>query len=94
MEHKTLEDKRLARGRRWFEYHCWEDEQSSDANLWHHTHQKVTVLRKLPDSESIGNGETIKMYRIKFLDNFEADVFGDELVKSPQDFERPNYKEA
>ncbi len=36
----TKDDKRLARGRRWFEYHCYEGEDSSDAELWHHTHQQ------------------------------------------------------
>ena len=81
----TLNDKRLARNRRWFEYHCYEGEDSSDAELWHHTHQKVIVLSKLKDTE-------LPMYRIRFADGLESDVFSDELINSPKEFERPDYK--
>ncbi len=84
------EDKRLARGRRWFEYHCYESEDSSDAIAWHHTHQKIIILRKLEDSEVIGSGEKIRMYRVRFPDNIEWDVFDDELVSSPSNFENTN----
>jgi len=87
-------DKRLARGRRSFEYHCYEGEDSGDAELWHHTHQQVTILAKLPDSEAIGSGQPIKMYHIRFADGFEYDCFEDELVRSPADFERPDYISA
>ncbi len=85
----TKDDKRLAHGRRWFEYHCYEGEDSADAILWHHTHQQVIVLRKITDS--IEEAEVGKMYRAKFSDGFEYDVCDDELVKSPTDFERPDY---
>jgi hypothetical protein len=81
------DDKRLARGRRWFEYHCYEGEDSADAKLWHHTHQTVIVLSKLKDTE-------LPMYRVRFADDFEWDVFGDELLSSPKEFERPGYEEA
>jgi hypothetical protein len=85
-----LNDKRLAKGRRWFEYHCYEGEDSSDAELWHHTHQQVQVIRKykVPDE---CDREVAPMYLIRFADGFEGDVFSDELVKSPSDFIRPDY---
>ncbi|GAH10911.1 unnamed protein product [marine sediment metagenome] len=77
--------------RRWFEYHCYEGEDSSDAELWHHTHQQVTILKQLEDVEPIGDGEPIKLYRVKFNDGFEYDVFEDELMDSPREFYRPDY---
>ncbi|KKK98328.1 hypothetical protein LCGC14_2643830 [marine sediment metagenome] len=79
-------DERLARGRRWFEYHCYEGEDSSDAELWHHTHQEVIVLARIP------NCDTSRMYHVEFTDGFKWDVFDDELIASPKDFERPDYK--
>ena len=82
-------DNRLARGRRWFEYHCYEGEDSSDAELWHHTHQQVIILNKI--TEGVEEREVGKMYRVKFVDGFQYDVCDDELVKSPADFERPDY---
>jgi len=85
-------DKRLARGRRWFEYHCYEGEDSSDAELWHHTHQQVIVLKKISEPNSAGEHETGRMYRIRFGDGFEYDIFDDELVKSPEGFYRPDYE--
>lgn len=87
-----MTDKRLARGRRWFEYHCYEGEDSSDAELWHHTHQQVEVIKRLEDTEVIGDTSTIPMYRVRFPDGFEYDIFDDELVASPKDFYRPDYK--
>lgn len=81
-------DKRLARGRRWFEYHCYEGEDSSDAELWHHTHQQVAVLNKLTDCDEEDRG---RMYRVKFNDGFEYDIFNDELMHNPSEFYRPNY---
>ena len=81
-------DKRLARGRRWFEYHCYEGEDSCDAELWHHTHQQVIILNKI-----IGNDPEVgRMYRARFTDGFEYDVCDDELLKSPSGFTRPDYK--
>ena len=83
-------DARLARGRRWFEYHCYEGEDSADAIAWHHTHQQVTVLSKQKDVDI----ETGNMYRVRFNDGIEWDVFNDELVKSIDEFYRPEYKTA
>ena len=84
------DDKRLAGGRRWFEYHCWENEESSDAEAWHHTHQRVQVLEKIQDAND--EGCEISMYRVRFPDGVEWDVFDDELVSDPSEFYRPDYK--
>lgn len=81
-------DKRLARGRRWFEYHCEESETSCDAKLWRHTHQKVEVLYKEDD---VDEGDVGRIYMVRFADGYEYDVFDDELVKNPTDFYRPDY---
>lgn len=81
-------DSRLARGRRWFEYHCYEGEDSCDAQLWHHTHQRVKVLRKLTNNDP----EVGRMYRVRFSDGLEYDIYDDELVKSPAEFQRPDYR--
>lgn len=70
-----------------FEYHCWESEQSSDATLWHHTHQRCTVLRMLTAAES-----DFEMYEVRFADGFTAHVMADELMRSPKLFERPDYR--
>jgi hypothetical protein len=84
-------DKRLAHGRRWFEYHCYEGEDSCDAELWHHTHQQVQIIKRLPPDE-VDECEVGKMYLVKFADGYEYSVFGDELIKSPKEFYRPDYK--
>jgi len=84
-----VDDKRLARGRRWFEYHCYEGEDSSDAELWHHTHQQVTILNKITNIDEADVG---RMYRVRFNNGFEYDVCDDELVSSPSEFERPDYR--
>ena len=70
----------------WFEYHCWESEQSSDAKLWHHTHQKVEVLRLLDPNES-----DYEMYEVKFSDGLLAHVFADELMNNQSKFTRKDY---
>lgn len=75
----------------WFEYHCWEDEQSSHAELWHHTHQQCLVLRMLLISETDANG--YEMYKVRFVDGFEASVFADELMRSKEKFYLSDYKQ-
>jgi hypothetical protein len=73
---------------RYFEYHCYEGEDSGDAELWHHTHQQVEVISKAKYQD----GEIGYMYKVRFDDGFENEVFEDELVKSPEEFYRPDYK--
>ena len=84
-------DKRLARCRRYFEYHCYEGEDSSDAELWHHTHQQVEVIRKLRNIEEVDEADYGRMYEVKFPDGLIYNVCDDELVKSPTDYYRPDY---
>ena len=86
------EDMRLANSRRLFEYHCYEGEDSADAELWHHTHQKVIVLRKLKNIEEIDEADTGRMYKVRFQDGFEAHVTDDELVRDHLEFYMPDYK--
>lgn len=70
---------------RWFEYHCNESDNSADAELWHRSHQLVTVGALT--SEDFGgtfkarceNG-TPRVYAIRFSDGFEGEAFEDELL--------------
>ncbi len=71
----------------YFEYRCYEGEDSADAELWHPTHQQVTVLRKLGPEEA----EEVGMYHVPFPDGYGYDVFHDELLEGPWDYERPDY---
>jgi len=72
----------------YFEYHCYEGEDSSDAELWHRTHQQVRVLSKV----QCGDGDLVSaVYCVRFNDGFEGYAFGDELVTSPARFYRPDY---
>lgn len=76
----------------WFEYHCWEDDESEDATIWYRSHQKVTVLGLVEE----GYGETPQdradqgepaSYLVRFKDGVEWEVFEDEiLLDSPKDF--------
>lgn len=79
----------------WFEYHCLESHDSSDAHLWYRSHQQVEVLA----IEHAGTGYNPKersesgdprVYRIRFRDGLVADVFEDELMDSPKRFFRPD----
>lgn len=83
-----MTDQRLARGRRWFEYHCYEGEDSADAKLWHHTHQQVTVLAKIGEPPLYA----CRMYRVKFTDGLEYDVNDDELLHGCSEEERLDYR--
>ena len=85
------DDGRLARGRRLFEYHCYEGEDSADAELWHHTHQSIEVLARTQHGHH--DGPTPTMYRIRFADGYECEVWDDELVLSPGQFELDDYGE-
>ena len=73
----------------WFEYHCWESHESCDAQLWNHSHQKVKVLERGDDEHDEYPGEP-KIYKVRFEDGWEYDVFEDELMDSPKKFYRPD----
>jgi len=61
-----------------FTYKCFESEESHDAELWHHTNQKATVIRKLPKKD-IDEHEVGRMYNVRFKDGFKYDVTEEEL---------------
>lgn len=79
----------------WFEYHCLESDASCDDELWHHSHQKVKVLSivemgcldTFEDRQAEG---CPRVYKVRFEDGFEYDVFEDELMKSSEEFYRPD----
>jgi hypothetical protein len=88
---------RIPKGsRRWFEYHCWESESSSDAELWHHSHQRVTVgtctnpeYGRHTQEERYEDGCPLA-YRVVFKNGYKAEAMEDELLTSRKDFERPD----
>jgi hypothetical protein len=80
-----------------FEYHCNESHTSSDAPIWYRSHQRVTILKciNLSDAEEMpkqidrfANGLQL-MYRVRFEDGLQWDVFEDELLDLASEFERP-----
>ena len=79
----------------WFEYHCWESDCSADAELWHHSHQRVKITRQIERGygktfeERADNG-ALATYDIVFEDGFKSVAVEDELCESPGDFCRPD----
>lgn len=81
----------------WFEYHCNESYDSPDAEIWYRSHQQVLVLGFAncdPPSFTTVNERAyagmLLLYRVRFNDGLEWDVFEDELLNSPEEFVRPN----
>ena len=80
----------------YFEYHCNESEDSAHAELWHHTHQQVTVLG-VDDPGYGGTPEERaeegqpRVYFIRFDDGYEHSAFEDELVDSEEDYYMEDY---
>ena len=77
----------------WFEYHCNESHSSSDAEVWYHSHQQAKVLSFAGCDPAffatfIERGENghVLLYRVRFVDGLEWDVFEDELLDSPEEF--------
>ena len=62
-----------------FTYRCYEGHDSCDAELWYHTGQECTILYRLP-SDIIDVTEVGYMYKVRFADRLEYDVFEDELI--------------
>ena len=74
-----------------FEYHCFEDDTSSDATLWYHSHQEVTVLGHDASDHSCLRPDSFEVrsdagqpcgYRVRFADGWTWTVFEDELLVS------------
>lgn len=64
--------------RAFFEYHCYEGDDSSDALLWYHSCQYCTVLRAEGRDEELLYGPG---YTVRFDDGFEWGVVSDELFR-------------
>ena len=62
---------------------------------WYHSHQKATILSLVEGgygdtfSERSESGQPA-VYKVKFADGLEWDVFEDELMDSPDGFYRPD----
>lgn len=76
----------------YFEYHCCQSHESSDAEIWYRSQQPVEVLGIVEP----GVGRTMmkrieynipRIYRVRFLDGLEWDVFEDELLTSPKHYD-------
>ena len=87
----------LIGGRYWFEYRCEESHKSSDAQVWYRSHQQCIVLgfaRCDPPffTGFVERGEagTCLVYRVRFDDGLEWDVFEDELMVDRKHFDRPD----
>lgn len=83
----------------WFEYHCNESLDSTDARAWLRSHQRVTIVGRDPSRDDAWEGSSIderieegcqKVYRVRFVDGLEWDAFEDELMSDCADFERPD----
>lgn len=84
----------------YFEYHCWESPDSSDAEAWYRSHQPVTVLGANLDDEKANGVEGLTMaeradagaprtYQVQWGDGYVYTAWEDELLTSPAGFERP-----
>ncbi len=81
----------------YFEYHCLESSLSHDAELWYHSHQRVTVIGfeandgwdivKLVDREETGH---LIAYSVRFSDGFVGCAIEDELLDSEEEYYRPD----
>ncbi len=93
----VIRDLRPFRSTLWFEYHCWESHDSQDAQIWYRSHQQVQIV-KFAQCDMVDfttfrqramEGMQI-LYRVRFPDGLEWDVFEDELLDNPSQFTRPD----
>lgn len=71
----------------YFEYHCYEGHDSCDAEIWYRSRQPVRVLRIVEPGgfrtfRERADAGMSRLYKVRFLDGLEYDVFEDELVTS------------
>lgn len=96
MDFKRLKDIFKIGNEYFFEYHCLESHDSSDAELWYKSHQKVTILEILePDftpsktfKERMEEGLPLT-YLVRFNDGFTYHAMEDELMETEEHFSRP-----
>lgn len=82
-----------------FEYHCEESHDSSDAELWYRSRQQVIILECVnPEHYEAGvplwyrieeNGAPLA-YDVLFADGFQGTAMEDELLLSEADYDRGN----
>ena len=93
-----LKDFAMPGSRWWFEYHCNEAHDSGDTPAWYRSHEIVTVIAPMnydegydgTDFDERGRDGMPLVYRARWSDGFEWDVWEDELCKSPKGFCRPD----
>jgi hypothetical protein len=82
----------------WFEYRCWESDNSADAELWHRSHQQVTIDGPLEGDPAAAGLTTIAerlrdclpgYYPVRFADGYVGCACEDELLTGPEWYERP-----
>lgn len=74
----------------YFEYHCWRDHKSSDAEAWYRDHQQVAIIGldgddDCPDLATVaqrGAAGAAWVYRVRFPDGLEWSAVEDELLIS------------
>ena len=76
-----------------FEYRCWESEESSDADLWHRTHEPVTVVGEV-DLDEGSRAEVGRVWVVRFDDGYIGHVFDEELMKTSSQFQRDDYRRS
>jgi hypothetical protein len=70
--------------------------QSGDAHLWLRSHTRVTIIGLsnaddvLPTRADRTEDANPLVYRVRWDDGFEGDVFEDELLDRADQFERPD----
>jgi hypothetical protein len=81
----------------WFEYHCLESADSSDADIWYRSHQRVRIVRLADHDAGMGSTKQSRAtdgtpiaYWVRFSDGQECCVFEDELLDSPTEFHQPD----
>lgn len=80
---------------KWFEYHCHEGLDSIDRDLWLRSHRQVRVVRVAEAGYGVTplqraeNGQP-RIYSLQWEDGYEGDAFEDEIMDSPEAFERPD----
>lgn len=91
---ENIEDPKVGK-ELWFEYHCDESPSSADYQMYLHSHQKCKVIEIV----ELGGGDTSlergdngepRVYKVKFEDGYEWVAFEDEIMDSPDEFERPD----
>lgn len=79
----------------YFEYHCNQAHDSSHAQWWYRSRQPVTVISQESDNgatiDERGEGGEPNVYKVRWKDGAEGDVFEDELLTDPQYYDPTNY---